>query len=347
MKNLLNNGDLKQRQSLPLQAKINKSIRTLEDFYMENDGDVYISTGGIDSCVLSWLAQQSDITKNIERVCVANLELKGNLLVNKKRGDKFIVSTLSKKDIICKYGYPIISKEVAQKISRYNCTKLESTRVKKLHGYIGRNGKLVTVGRIPFKYQPMIYAPFLIGDQCCDMTKKKPLKLYEKKTKKKPITGEMAEDSLARKMNYLKNGCIMRNNARVKCTPLGFWTKQDILKCVYENDIDYGKEEYGTIIKKDDGTYETTKAERTGCTICGFGILYDIERFNKKLTPRLRERILEGGEWVRKERYRWVKFRPNSIPVWSNLYWQPSDKGYGFKYVINYLFEVLKIDYRY
>lgn len=35
----------------------------------------------------------------------------------------------------------------------------------------------------------MIYAPFLIGDQCCDMTKKKPLKLYEKKTKKKPITG--------------------------------------------------------------------------------------------------------------------------------------------------------------
>lgn len=63
MKNLLNNGDLKQRQSLPLQAKINKSIRTLEDFYMENDGDVYISTGGIDSCVLSWLAQQSDITK--------------------------------------------------------------------------------------------------------------------------------------------------------------------------------------------------------------------------------------------------------------------------------------------
>ena len=56
----------------------------------------------------------------------------------------------------------------------------------------------------------------------------------------------------------------------------------------------------------------------------------------KVLLERLKERkpgiyneMMRGGKWIRKDLYRWVKFRPGSIPIWSNLYFVPDDRGYG------------------
>ena len=54
--------------------------------------------------------------------------------------------------------------------------------------------------------------------------------------------------------------------------------------------------------------------------------------------------MMRGGKWIRKDLYRWVKFRPGSIPIWSNLYWIPSKEGFGYRFVLNYFYEVMKID---
>lgn len=339
----MNIGDLKQRQSLPLEMKILKSIRTIEDFYDQNDGDIYISRGGVDSAVLSWLASQSG-RKDIENVCVASVEPPANIKFNKETGATLLKSG-GTMNVIKKYGYPLISKDVAMKISRYKNSKHEWAKERRLKGYLGKNGKWLYDSRIPLKYQFLIYAPFELSEKCCDFTKKKPLKQFEKLTNKKPVTGELAEESQLRKREYLKHGCIMNDKKRIKCTPLGFWTDQDIKKAILKYNIPYPKEIYGDIKEDEQGNLYFTGEKRTGCTICGFGFLQDENRFErlKKRNRYQYDYMFNGGEWVRKNKYRWVKFRPNSIPIWSNLYWQPTNKGYGYKYPVNYILEGLRL----
>lgn len=336
----MNIGDLKQRQALPLEMKIMKSIRTIEDFYDQNEGDVYISRGGVDSSVLAWLARQSG--RKIEEVTIASVEPVENIKFNKEQGVKLLKSR-GTMEVIKKYGYPLISKDVAMKVSRYTKSKNEWAKERRLRGYMGDNGKWIYDSRIPLKYQFLIYAPFELSEKCCDMSKKKPLKVYEKETNKKPITGEMAEESHLRKKEYLKHGCIMNDKKRIKCTPMGFWTDQDVKRAILKYDIPYPKDIYGDI-EDNEGKLLFTGEQRTGCVICGFGMLHDVNRFErlKKRNRRQYDYMFNGGEWVRKEKYRWVKFRPNSILIWSNLYWQPSNKGYGYKYPVNYIMNGLK-----
>lgn len=335
-------GTLLQRQSLPLEAKIKKSIKTIEKFYEQHDGDVYISKGGVDSCIVEWLSKNS-LYKDIECVCVASVEPVENIKHNYELKNTLLKSSMNKKDIIIKYGYPLISKEVAMKISRYNNTKHDWVKERRLKGYMGRNGKWIYDSRIPIKYQFLIYAPFELSEKCCDFTKKKPLKQYEKKTNKFCITGERAEESHDRKMEYLKHGCIQDDKKRIKCTPIGFWTEQDELELIQKYDIKYSKI-YGQIIYKRNGLREFTGEKRTGCYICGFGIIQDKDRFNrlKKNNINIYNEMMNGGHFIRKERYRYVKFRPNSIPIWSNLYFVPDKNGYGYNYILNYINEVIK-----
>ena len=351
----MNIGELKQRQSLPLDCKILKAIKTLENFYDMYDGEVYISTGGVDSTILRWIAKQSLKTQDIECVCVGACEPTGNLKLNHERGDTILKPVILKRNgqniiatkewVIQEYGYPLISKEVAMKLSRYLRTKSDETKNKRLYGYIGRNGKRITAGMIPKKYQELIYAPYEFSEKCCDYTKKKPLKVYEKVTGKHPITGEMACESFDRQNEYLKHGCIMHDKKRPKCTPLGPWLSEDIAKCAKFKNIEISTE-YGQVIVDKNNHYIYSGEQRTGCDICGFGIIHDFNRFErlKENKPNIYKRMMSGGKWIRKDIYRWVKFKPGSIPIWSNLYWIPNKEGYGYRFVLNYLYDVLHIN---
>lgn len=335
-----------QLRSLPLQCKIVKSIRMMEIYFRKFDGDVYIATGGLDSTIVSVLADMSIELKDIERACVASVEPPGNIKFNRDRGDTLLVSHIDKKDLITEWGYPLISKEVAMAISRYTRTKFEWVKEKRLNGYIGRNGKTVTQGMIPKRYQVFIYAPFEFTEKCCLKTKKGPMHEFEKQTGKKPITGERAEESRNRKIQYLKHGCITITDSIIKCTPLGFWTDEDKIEFIKMFNLDFSPE-YGKLYKCFDGTYSFTGDKRTGCNICGFGLLKDPNRFNRLKTrrPKTYEHMMGGGHWIRKKLYRWVKFRPDSkILIWSNLYWVPNKEGYGYRFVLNYIFKTLNMN---
>ena len=103
----LTKGELAQRQSLPLEAKIIKSIKTIEKFYDMYDGDVYISRGGVDSAIVQWLADQS--CYKIQGVCVAGVEPVENIKYNKEQGNVLLSATTSKKKVIEDWGYPLIN----------------------------------------------------------------------------------------------------------------------------------------------------------------------------------------------------------------------------------------------
>lgn len=80
----------------------------------------------------------------------------------------------------------------------------------------------------------------------------------------------MVEESLNRKIVYLKHGCNMYDVSNPKSTPMAFWTQQDLYEYVVKEKLDIA-EEYGEIKQDCYGRYYTTGENRTGCVFCLFG----------------------------------------------------------------------------
>jgi 3'-phosphoadenosine 5'-phosphosulfate sulfotransferase (PAPS reductase)/FAD synthetase len=183
------------------------------------------------------------------------------------------------KQVIEKYGYPVISKEVALKVREsrskpdgYASQSFDENSPKNIKGK--RRYSLV-------KYRYLLDAPFKISNKCCDIMKKNPVKKYEKESGKKAIIGMLAEESCLRQSNWLKNGCNAFNSKRPTSNPLSFWTEQDILQYILQNDLKIA-DCYGEIVKVDKrfrliehadnvDKLTTTKCKRTGCMFCMFG----------------------------------------------------------------------------
>lgn len=72
-------------------------------------------------------------------------------------------------------------------------------------------------------------------------------------------------------MGLTKNGCNYFGKETVRSCPFAIFTRQDILRLALELDVPV-PEIYGQIVCDNDGTLRTTRAQRTGCAMCGFGI---------------------------------------------------------------------------
>ncbi len=53
--------------------------------------------------------------------------------------------------------------------------------------------------------------------------------------------------------------------------PMGFWTEQDVLHYIQNNNLDYCKKIYGNITEYR-GILKTNREQRTGCMFCMFGV---------------------------------------------------------------------------
>ena len=141
------------------------------------------------------------------------------------------------------------------------------------------------------KYLFMLEAKFDIGSQCCSLMKKEPVHAYFRKTGRKPITAQMASESKLRTQKWLQNGCNGFDLKIPTSNPMSFWTEQDVLLYIKENNLPicsvYGKvvtdyESMGQcknqmsfadfgIFDKERPLLKTTGCQRTGCVLCGFG----------------------------------------------------------------------------
>ena len=188
------------------------------------------------------------------------------------------------KQVIEEYGYPVISKEQAQYIEDIR-TGTEKIKLRRLEGV---NGQF----KLANKYRYLLDAPFKISSKCCAIMKKEPIRNYENKSRRVPFLGMMADDSLLRKNMYLKSGCNSFDSARPKSMPIGFWTEQDILQYIKNNNLELCSI-YGDIVQDENGKLKTTGNNRTGCIWCMFGLQYDGEenRFQRlKIThPELHD----------------------------------------------------------
>ena len=333
--------DLRQMQSLPLSAKILMTKNRIRDWYEYFDGQVYVSfSGGKDSTVLLHIARE--LYPDIEAVFVnTGLEYPEIRKLVKTFDNVTILRPKMRFDeVIRKYGYPLISKSVA------NCVrgaKLgQQSRINLLNGKnvdgSDRKSKFSKA-----KYKPLLNVDFEISDMCCDVMKKKPSYDFQKRTGKKPIIATMAQESMLREKNWYKSGCNAFDNKHPQSAPMSFWTEQDVLQYIKENKIPISSV-YGEVVYKDEdgfmyqdsicgGKLCTTGCARTGCIFCAFGAHLDerdggrsrFERL-KETHPKQYEYCIGGGEYI-------------------NGVWQPSKEGLGMGHVFDELNKIYGKDF--
>ena len=338
-------GDLKQLQSLPLSAKIAMTKQRIKGWYDYWDGQVYVSfSGGKDSTVLLDIARQ--VYDDIEAVFVdTGLEYPEIRQFVKTFDNVTILRPKMRFDqVIEKYGYPIISKEVSECV--YEGRKALSNvgkytyRLEKLNGTAKDKNGNKSIFNIE-KYKPLLFTDFILSNKCCSVMKKAPVKSYAHMVCKKPITAQTAEESRLRTKQWLKNGCNGFEMKNPISNPMSFWTEQDVLQYIKENNLKIASV-YGDIVYKDNPSQMrleefgcvgcgneklcTTGCDRTGCIFCGFGVHLEkgesrFERL-KKTHPRLYEYCLYGGEYD------------------ENGIWKPNNQGLGMKHIFDELNKV-------
>lgn len=267
---------LRQRQGLPLEAKVAMSQLRIRDWYEHWEGDVYISfSGGKDSTVLRHLVK--GIYPDVPAVfCDTGLEYPELRSFAIENADVVLKPSMTFKAVIEKYGYPVVGKKQARMIRDLKHETEKNANVCNLHrtGYT-RAGRYCPSYKLADKWMYLVDAPFEISEQCCDVMKKNPFKKYEKETERHPYIGTMACESNLRLSEYLRSGCNSFEIKRPNSTPIAFWTEQDILAYLKENQLEYASV-YGDIVESD-GTLSTTGEKRTGCMFCMFGVHLDDE----------------------------------------------------------------------
>lgn len=122
--------------------------------------------------------------------------------------------------------------------------------------------------------------------------KKAPFHSYVNKNHLYQYLGMLADEGQLRENLWLKEGCNGFSATKYKSSrPLMFWTEQDILQYIYENNVKIPSV-YGEVIKQDN-KYSVTGVTRTGCIFCPISCHLD-NRFQQlhKTHPKLWEYVM-------------------------------------------------------
>lgn len=311
--------ELKRMQGYPLELKIAKAKTRIHEFVKHcGEENVYVSfSGGKDSTVLLDIVRQEypDIPAVFCDTGLEYPEIKE--FVKTFDNVEIIRPAKTFKEVITKYGYPIISKEQAQYIYEIRHGKSETTR--NIHLYGGRKNKNF---KLSDKWHFCLNAPFEISQKCCNQLKKQPFEKYSKQTGRFPIMGILVEESRLRFLSYHKHGCNYLDTDKPKSRPLSIWTNNDILEYIVKNNLKIASV-YGDIKQDVLGRYYTTGCERTGCVFCAFGVNNEKcpNRYQrlKQTHPNLWRYCIQGGEF--NEENNWI----------------PNKEGLGFGKVLDFL----------
>lgn len=343
-------------QAMDLEDKVSMTKWRIREFLAKEDAYVSFS-GGKDSTVLAHLVHQIDPSVPLV-FSNTGLEYQAIQSFARKMGAQFVRPEMNFAQVITKYGYPMISKEVAEAIYyarriRSNSVQVERerererTRDRKRAELHPENGKTGAGGvfspdkefgdRSLFNKQKWLPAatelPYKISHYCCNKMKKQPLQKYARNTGRHPIIGTLAVESRVRKQAWIRHGCNVFDGSHISSQPLSFWTEQDILHYIKKNDLEIA-EPYGEICYYDPfgcEIYESldfgdelhcTGCQRTGCVFCCFGAHSRKDnRFLelKRIAPRQYEYAMGGGKWIENPDY--VSEAPEYDGKWKN--WNP------------------------
>jgi hypothetical protein len=281
---------LKQKQPYEFKRRY-AEIRAWE-FYEEcgrRDLNTHVSVGGLDSITLLVFLRHIGI--DVPAVSVSALEDKSIQAVHKALGVEALKPLRSKAAVIKEFGFPVLSKEIAGKIMLLQnpSEKNKTVRHAIITGETGEYGGNRTGTRMQLQgkwlrlfggadaegaalgYQA---APFKVSDRCCYYLKEKPCDIWAKEHNSVPYLGLMASEGGRREKALMMHGCNYFGESTIRSAPFAIFDRQDVLRLAVELDVPV-PEIYGRIVREPSGLLRTTKAQRTGCSMCGFGIHLD------------------------------------------------------------------------
>lgn len=284
-----------QYQQLPYESKISHAAKMAKDFYNtitspvgDYNANCHVSVGGLDSITLLCFLRSIGI--DVPAISVSILEDRGNQEIHKQLGVIPIKPYMSKSKVLQDLGFPVISKAKANKIN-YLLTP-DSEKQTFIHaimtGDMGEQGHFQHSNKIKlpekwiklFGYNYREHRPdlaftkppeFKVSSRCCYYMKEKPADDWAKEHNSYPYLGLMASEGGQREMGLMKNGCNYYGKNTVRSCPFAIFSRQDLLQLALDLNVPVPRA-YGEIKCKDDGTLYITRAQRTGCSMCGFGI---------------------------------------------------------------------------
>lgn len=199
---------------------------------------------------------------------------------------------------------------------------------------------------------------FKVSNDCCYYLKEKPCNDWAKEHNSHAYLGMMSSEGGQREEALVEHGCNYYGKTTIRSAPFAIFLRQDILKLALEMNQWYlehidifeqlymqqpysrnkeGKiipyeplktiipEIYGVIEKEPDGTLRTTKAQRTGCSMCGFGI--HLEKRPHRFDRLREENPKEWEFWMYKcckdkatgEKYGWGKVLDYIGVEWEDI----------------------------
>ena len=281
--------DFRIKQQQPYKFKIVYAEARAWEFLNEcgkRGLNCHVSVGGLDSITLLCFLRKIGI--DVPAVSVSALEDRSIIKVHKALGVESIRPIKKKPDVIREFGYPILSKEIAGKISllQHPSEKNKTVRHAIITGETGAYGGNRKGTRMKLSqhwlelfggadaegaergYQA---APFLVSDKCCYYLKEKPCDDWARDHYSAPFLGLMASEGGRRQKALMMHGCNYFGETTIRSAPFAIFQRQDVLQLALDLKVPV-PEIYGEIVMDQDGKLRTTKAQRTGCSMCGFGI---------------------------------------------------------------------------
>lgn len=318
-----------------------KRVREWRDVCFANGRDCAVSVGGLDSITLLAFVRKI-LGSGVQGISVSSLEDKTVQAVHKEMGVKVIKPLKSKVQVLQEFGFPVISKMNAAKISRLQTPGDDSPIIKAYMtgdegawGNFGHNEKfklpdkwVALFGGLYKEFRPDLnckIAPFKVSDQCCLWMKEMPMQQYMEENSIWPFLGLMQSEGGRRQYSLRAHGCNYVGENTARSCPFNYFTRQDLLQLALDLHV-HVPEIYGKIDRDVDGTLRTTKAQRTGCSMCGFGIHLDARPHHFDL---LREKNPKEWEfWMYRcvkdpdtgERYGWGRVLDYIGVAWETPY---------------------------
>lgn len=292
--------DFMVKEKQPYEFKVAYAEIRAREFVREcdkRDLNYHVSVGGLDSITLFMFLRHIGI--DAPGISVSHLEDASIQKVHKQLGIEQLKSAVrhtddghehrwTKSEILQEFGFPVLSKEIAAKIETLaNPTEKNKTvRHAIITGETGAYGGYQKNSRMKMSQKWLEkfggYANedegtdyqipnFKVSSKCCYYLKEKPCDDWAKEHNSVPFLGLMASEGGRRAKSLRLNGCNYFGKSTIRSAPFAIFHRQDLLQLALDLKVPV-PDIYGTIERKEDGTLYTTKAQRTGCSMCGFGI---------------------------------------------------------------------------
>ena len=285
-----------QNMILPYEQKVLYAIHRANEFARECERrglNRHVSVGGLDSITLFMLLKREGICST--GISVSGLEDKSIQAVHKQLGVCRLQPAKrddgrhwNKTEILREFGFPVLSKEIASKIellqnpSEKNATVRHAIITGETGAYGGyrKNTRmklaqkwLQRFGGYENEREGVDYKtpPFKVSSKCCYYLKEKPCDEWAREHNSVPYLGLMASEGGRRQKSLMMHGCNYFGKTAIRSCPFAIFSRQDILQLALDLHVPVPAI-YGEIARDEDGTLRTTRAQRTGCTMCGFGI---------------------------------------------------------------------------